>query len=256
VVEQVAGGEAGRAIQQAPTGERIGAWAGLAFAVTFVAYLALVVATGPRFTSPVDEVRRFLEAQPAMLRIAGVVIVVGVLGFLLPFVSDLARRLERAEPDTRWWGDQVRAAAMVSVVALLLSATLGIAISLVDIDTVPDLALHALWIFDAVLIVLVVHLATGLWVAAAGIAILRSAALPRWLGWLGVGLLVPQLAAASWVLVGEVTTVHDAAGGIGQIGAFVVWIPAVAIAMLRALPEGDDADRPARDTLRRPSDAV
>lgn len=64
---------------------------------------------------------------------------------------------------------------------------------------------------------------------------LRTDVAARWVGWLGLALLVPQAVAAPWMVGGEVTAVHDGLGGVGIIGSFLVWIPAVPVTMLRGV---------------------
>jgi hypothetical protein len=118
---------------------------------------------------------------------------------------------------------------------------LGDVFALTGIDGLSDSALETIWTTGRLLIVWVFHLATGMWVAAASVGVLRGRVLPPWIGWLGLALLIPQAIAASWLLGGTMNELHNAAGGIGQIGAFLVWIPAASLAMLR-----HSRQRPAR----------
>lgn len=210
-----------------------GAWAGLAFTLSFIAYLVVGVANGPRFNEAGTELRPFFEDNAGSLRFALFVISIGLIFFLLPFVSTVTDVIERARPDLRWLSRLTLVAVTVSVVVFLISVAIAGGIVVAGVDTLSDDALEVIWRADAVLIVSLFHLATGAWIGAASVAILLSGVLPRWFGWVGLVSLVAQGVAATWLLRGEVTDVHDALAGIGQMSAFVVWVPAVAIAMIR-----------------------
>ena len=211
----------------------IGAWAGLAFTLAFIVYLVIGVASGPRFTEPASELRPFIQDNAGALRFVFFLIGFGLIFFLLPFVATVTDLTERTRADLRWLSRVTLAAATVSVVVFLISVAVAGAIVLAGVETVSDATLEAIWRADALLIVSLFHLGTGAWIGAASLAILLSGALPRWLGWLGFASLLAQVIAATWLIGGEVTDLHDAFAGIGQISAFVIWIPGVAIAMLR-----------------------
>ena len=222
-----------RSTRSGATADRIGAWAGIAFALTFIVYLVVGVANGPRFNEPATELRPFIEDNAGALRFAFFVISFGLIFFLLPFVVIITEYIERTRADVRWLSRVALAAATVSVLVFLISIAVAGAIVLAGADTVSDDTLEAIWRADALLIVSLFHLGTGAWVGATSVAILLSGALPRWLGWLGLVSLVAQVVAATWLFAGEVTAFHDAVAGIGQISAFIIWVPGVAIAMLR-----------------------
>lgn len=210
--------------------QRLGAWAGLGFAAAMVIWIAVVV-SGPTFVESGTALREFFDAGgDTRIRIGGWVIGAAYLFLLLPFVVALGQVLETPPSG---WGRLAALGAVIAILVSLIEITLGDVIALSGIEGFTDPALETVWTAGRVLIVWLFHLATGMWVAAAGIGILKNKALPPWLGWLGVGLILPQVIAATWLLGGTMNDLHDAAGGIGQIGAFLIWIPAVAIAMLR-----------------------
>jgi hypothetical protein len=214
-------------------GSWVGAWAGLAFTGTFIVYLVVGVAAGPRFTDSGTELRPFLEDHAGSLRVAIAVIGVGLLFFLLPFVALVAQRIESARPGLRWLAQLTLAAATVSVAVFLISATIAGAVLLAGVESVSDATLELAWQADAILIVSLFHVSTGLWIGAVSAAILATGMLPRWLGWLGLTSLGAQLGAATWLLGGEVTELHDALAGIGQLSAFLIWVPAASVALIR-----------------------
>ena len=210
--------------------QRFGAWAGIGFAAAMVIWIAAVV-SGPTFVESGTALRDFFDAGgDARIRIAGWLIGAAYLFLLLPFVVALGQTLETTASG---WGRLAALGAVIAIMISLIEIALGDVIALTGIEGLTDPALEIIWTAGRVLIVWLFHLATGMWVAAAGIGILQNKSLPRWLGWLGVGLILPQVIAATWLLSGTMNDLHDAAGGIGQIGAFLIWVPAVSIAMLR-----------------------
>ncbi len=213
-----------------PGFQRLGAWAGIGFAAAMIIWIAVVV-NGPSFVESGTALRDFFEAGgDTRIRVGGWVIGAGYLFLLLPFVVALGQVLETPASG---WGNLASLGAVIAIVVSLIEVALGDVIALTGIVGLTDPVLETVWIAGRVLIVWLFHLATGMWVAAAGVGILRGTSLPRWIGWLGVGLIVPQVVAATWLLGGTMNDFHDAAGGIGQFGAFLIWIPAVSIAMLR-----------------------
>lgn len=210
--------------------QRFGAWAGIGFAVAMIIWIAVVV-SGPTFVESGTALREFLDTGgDTGLRIGGWIVGAAYLFLLLPFVIALGQILETPPSG---WGRLAALGAVIAITVSLIEIALGDVIAITGIEEFTDPALETVWTAGRVLIVWLFHLATGMWVAAAGIGILRNTSLPRWLGWLGVGLILPQVIAATWLLGGTMKDLHDAAGGIGQIGAFLIWIPAVSIAMLR-----------------------
>jgi hypothetical protein len=209
---------------------RVGAWAGVGFALVYISWIAIVI-SGPTFVEPGTVLREFFASGGGDdLRIGSFIVGAAYLFLLFPFVVALEGAIEKT---ANGWGRLAVLGAGIAVAVSLVDMVVGDVFALTGIEGLSDSALETIWTTGRLLIVWVFHLATGMWVAAASVGVLRGRALPRWLGWLGLALLIPQAVAASWLLGGTMNELHDAAGGIGQIGAFLVWIPAVSIAMLR-----------------------
>lgn len=209
---------------------RLGGWAGVGFALAYISWFAIVI-SGPTFVESGTALRGyFADGGGDDLRIGSFIVGAAYLFLFFPFVVALEKVIDES---AHGWGRLAATGAVIAVVVSLVEMVLGDVFALIGIDGLSDLALEFIWSTGRLLIVWVFHLATGMWVAAASIGILRGLVIPRWIGWLGIALLIPQTVAASWLLDGTMNQLHDAAGGIGQIGAFLVWIPAVSIAMLR-----------------------
>jgi hypothetical protein len=167
-----------------------------------------------------------------VLRVGEFGIVLGLLFGLLPFAVGLAMRLERH-------GEAILGRLAVAGAVLTLMVWFADAVNsglLVLGDRYAGLSeatIATSWDASRLLILWLFHLTNGLWVAAIGYGVLRTGILPRWIGWLGIILLVPQILAGTFLLGGGVGALHNLTGGVAEIGAFLVWIPAAAIALLR-----------------------
>lgn len=214
--------------------DRVGAWAGLIFALALLPFLAVVL-QGPSLAGSAAEIRAHYVDNAGLLRAVEFGFVVALLFLLLPFVAALVRRLELASTSTQVWARIALAGVVVSVMVFVVEAAASTAVALGGRPADLGPAEFAHFVDQArVFILSGFHLAMGLWVAAASIALLQTNVAPRWVGWLGVALLVPQIVAASWVVGGEVTALHDGLGGVGFVGSLLVWVPAVSLAMLRS----------------------
>lgn len=99
-------------------------------------------------------------------------------------------------------------------------------------EELSDPAIATLMRTDAYLFGTALNMANATWIGAGGLAILRSDALPRWLGWLGLGGGVALAVGGLWILEGDP---EGALAGIGFLGllAMVAWMVGVGRAMLR-----------------------
>lgn len=212
---------------------RYGAWAGIAFVVVLAAFLVIVLSEAPTPEADLGEVRQWFADSGDLWRRFIVVLTLALLFLLLPFAATFTEVIERAAPDRRVWAQVSFTGVVVTVVVGAVADLFWGALALGTIDTLSEPMLGA-WLqtYDWAVYVLF-QPALGLWGFAAGIAIVASRAFPRWQGWLSLALVIPHLVSAMWIFDGTFTPFHDAVGAIGTIGHFGIWVPAVAVSMLR-----------------------
>lgn len=217
---------------------RICAWAGIAFALVYAYWISIVVG-GPTFAESGGGLREFIPTNGDTLLRGSFLLSIAYLFLLIPFAAALNLKLGRSI-----WSRIALIGLGISITLNMVELTLGNVFATLGVEEIGDFGLEILWSGARFLIAWLFHLATGMWVAAMGIAIVSHDRLPRWVGWFAIGLLVPQILTASFVLSGEMTDFHDAMGGLGQVGAFVVWIPVVSIVMLRGTPRHELSTSP------------
>lgn len=228
--------------------ERFAGWAGLAFATVFAGFLVMVVQV-PALSEPADEIHRWLLDNEGLNRVTSFVFWLALLFLLLPFAVALAGRVERTGGAQQVLARLMLAGVIMSIVLFSFDTFVGVALGLDGrLTELSPENIGFQVVFDANKLFLLAgfHLAMGLWIAAASIALLRTHIAPRWIGWLGVGLLAPQIVAASWVVGGQLTAVHDALAGLGIIGSFLVWLPAASVSMLRGFPSSAASSAPVK----------
>ena len=152
----------------------LGALAGLAFVATFLVWLGAIF-DAPMFTEPAAAIQQYLADGPVLPRVASYVGMVGGLCFLLPFVAAIATAIPRTA-GRRWLAPVVVTAAGFSIVMLLLDAALGAATALIDPRGLSGPAMELLWNMSRMVNASFNHLGTGVWVAAASVALLAAAA--------------------------------------------------------------------------------
>jgi hypothetical protein len=193
--------------------------AGVIFAVLMVAGVLLMNSSTPADDDPDDEFIQFYDDSGNRLeQIVAAYLLAGAGVAFLWFLNHLRRRLTMA-PGNDWLGGLTAGSGVVFVAMLYAAATTWVVISgslefgsteLDQIDPslmriIPQLGFGLLLIFGGI--------SAATCIAAASWAILRTAALPAWLGWLGllaaVALLfavifLPLIALPIWVLAASV----------------------------------------------------
>ncbi len=168
--------------------------------------------------------------------------VVYLVGFIV-FAAGLRHLIRRVRPDDEWLAALAFGSALVATANLLIFEALAGGAAL-DTFTRPDpTAIRALTeaslasqAFGFIL--------TALFLAAASYAILATRALPRWTGWLGIGVAILNLVAVPAIFGGNdfmeavVTGVTTTAGlyvyiNVVQGVAYVGWLLSVGISMMR-----------------------
>lgn len=162
--------------------------AGVAFVV--VGILSFIIAGEPKDADePVREIVDFYVDNKDSVQLGAVG--GGIAGLLLIFFGAYLRRVLRAAAGE---GEMLSLVSFIGLVLVALGFAIEGTISFAlaeaaeDIDPVAVQALQALWDNDFLPIALGVM--TFLW--ATGVSIVRSGALPRWMGWLiALGIVAP-----------------------------------------------------------------
>ena len=195
--------------------ERIAALSGIVFVVLLVVH-AILQGSPPTLEDSPEEVLRYLADRDAEFRVGAYLQGLAVVA-LLWFLGSLWRVLRAAESGP----------GQLSVVAVAATAIL-VALVSVHIAILTGLALRAdegldPGVVSSLYVIAFMVLAMSSFAAAAltgsvGVLVLRTEALPRWLG------VVSLISAVLWLLAGVgVTTENDAWGFVGFV-AFLVWL--------------------------------
>jgi hypothetical protein len=195
-------------------------WIAPATGLAFVVFAVLSFAIGgepPGTDDPVEEiVDHYLDNQDAVVASA---ILATVAALLLVFFANYLRGvLAAAEGGGPRLSPLVLTGAAVMAVGITIDSTvyLALAESADDIDPTAVQALQALWDNDF----LPIALGTTIFLISAAGSILRTGALPRWLGWVGIALAVLSFTPIGWVAF--------LGGGL--------WVAALAIVLMRRPP--------------------
>jgi hypothetical protein len=208
--------------------ERIGAVSGILFVVTIVA--SFFVPSTPDVDDPAAEIRESLVDDRNGL-IAGVYLSGLGAFFFLAFLAALYLLLRRAEADI---GPSVLALVAGVATTVMVVAVTGVVLALVGAadEQAGDDALRALLELDSALFI-----PTGFLFAAfhvgAGLSILQTGALPRWLGWASLVIALVFLVALFGMFSED-----DEGGPLGivyflDLLASLLWALATSIVMLR-----------------------
>jgi hypothetical protein len=219
-------------------------WTG-AFGVASIALILLaqplyfVGGTAPRLQDTV-KLSEYVSRNNAIIlsrSLADVLIIACFLVFLVGF----CHLIRQARPDYEWASMLVFAAGLVFAMLTLLGDVLEGALAL---DTIGGKAepvvVRALWeasipAFGAIGLIIM-----ALFLASAGYAILATAALPRWTGWLAYVGAVCNLVAAPAIYAGANSTGFYTADGLVALASelpFLIWALSASILMITMKPE-------------------
>jgi Domain of unknown function (DUF4386) len=213
--------------------QRIGAWAGLGFVAMFGLLAVALVGNAPTLGDGPDAVRGWIAGNATTYMVFMWIGAVAAALFLLPFAAALSQLLEEDEPDNRFLARLVLIGATATAVIGTAGNAFYSALALGSAADLSDAALMAFVRADAFTFWMAVNAFQALVVMAASVAILRSQAFARWLGWLGLAVGLILVAAGLWVVGAELGPLFQGLQAVG-LGGFTVWIAATAIAMLRA----------------------
>lgn len=205
--------------------------------ITFVAiWLVVFIVRGEvlAYDEPVSELRAYWQDHGDRYLIAQYVVVIAGLTMLIPYMVALTTLLGRAEGEPRIWS-RVSLIGGLLFVAVVLAAGSAWAALAVNVDRLSDDAVVTLMQLDQGAYQAPPPL-FGLFIAAASVIIVRTRAMSRWLGFLGlpiaVGMFLYPLSLLNVNPNNVFTLLYFLAYLAGQ-----VWLLASAILMLRLRDE-------------------
>jgi hypothetical protein len=171
----------------------------------------------------------------------------GYLVCFIVFAAGLRHLIRRVRPDYGWLAALVFGSALVQTASVLIFEALAGGAAL-DTFTKPDPTVVRALTEASLASQAFEFILTALFLAAVSYAILATRALPRWTGWLGVGVVVLNLAAVPAIFGGNdfmeavVAGVTTSAGLYAYINdvrglAYIGWLLIVGISMMRVKPE-------------------
>jgi hypothetical protein len=199
--------------------ERVGAATGIGFVVLIVA--AMFFGSPPDFGASADEVSRYYRDDQRSIQTSALVFT-AALAFLLWFLGTLHSALTDAEPNGASLATIGFGGGLVAVVLLVVSLSLVVGAAFRPEETPPELTRA---IDDLSFLVLASGACSLLvFFAATGAAILRTDALPRWLGSLAALVAVLQALGAGAVFKDSGPFAADGVFGYAAFFSFLAWI--------------------------------
>lgn len=169
--------------------ERLAPMSGVLYAVLYVAGAVLLLFDAIDEDSDADLVAYFADGGNRANHIAGFVLAAVGLLFLLVFVATLWSRVRRVESEPRILSTLVAGAGVTSAALQLVAASLftSTAFTAEDLgaDFVVDPNTVRLTLHVGFVLLMGAVFVMSVLIAATSILAIRTAVLPRWLGWLG-----------------------------------------------------------------------
>ncbi len=213
--------------------ERLSAATGLAFVILIVGGLAILFSGGQPPDDPAQRLA-FVSASKSRIGASAFLLALAAICFLW-FSASLRRVLLRAENESSHLSLLAFTGGVIYAVFLLLSsffleqmvvaATIDLnatAVQVLSNIAVDPVFFDAEWAFPSALL---------LW--AGGLSIIRTRAVPRWLGWVTAALAVVLIASAGATYVGRRLVI------LLGLALFLLWVVAMSVVLMwgpRAIP--------------------
>jgi hypothetical protein len=210
----------------ADRGQRLAAATGIGFVVLIV--VATFFGSPPDFGAPADEVSRYYREDQRAIQSSALVFATA-LALLLWFLGTLRSVLAEAERDGAALATIGFGGGLVAVALLVISLSFVVGAAFRPEETPPELTRT----LDDLSFLVLAPGACSLVVffAATGAAILRTGALPRWLGSLAALVAVLQALGAGAVFEDSGLFAADGVFGYAAFFSFLLWILAASVVM-------------------------
>jgi len=213
---------------------RITAYSALAVSLLFLPAIAVGIAHPiPAPDTPANDLVAFLAAHRTSLLVALLLNGLGFGGLLIVFGGGLWAILRRAEGGSGAWSAIAFAACVATAAAILVSTTLFVTL----IHLAPALDPASLPVlFDACLVAnLMTAFPNAVYVVAAGIVILRTGVMSRWVAYGGFAVAAIHLSSSVSLARGGAFSPAGVLPNLAPLSHFA-WLIGVALALLCAPP--------------------
>lgn len=161
----------------------------------------------------------------------------GLLGLplLIVFMTGIRQLVKEADPSYEWVGTLVATAGVAWLTVLLVSTGLEVGAVIAAPEPIdPTISVSGTYILYGT----IARLLEGLFALTLGIAVLKTAIMPRWVGWSAIVMAAVNFAFVPSLFFGNVPANFYAANGWGttaSMGAVtMIWLIIVNVALLRA----------------------
>lgn len=218
--------------QRHGSSERIAALSGVAFVGLLVVHASLQVEGLPSLRDPAEVIVEYLSDKRLEIQVGAYLQGLAMIAYAW-FFGSIWRHLRAAEggPGRLSVIAMVSTAISVALVAVHIAIITSLAIRA---DTAVDAPTVSLLYLMAFVVLAMNAFATAAALAALGVLILRTRALPRWSGWFSVAV------AAAWLVAGlGATNDSDAIGAVGFVAflSWLAWTASVSILLARRTPK-------------------
>ena len=212
--------------------ERIAALSGVAFVGLLVVHASLQVEGLPSLRDPSEVIVEYLSDKRLEIQVGAYLRGLAMIAYAW-FFGSIWRHLRPAEggPGRLSVIALVSTAISVALVAVHIAVVTSVAIRA---DTNVDAGTVSLLYLIAFVVLAMNAFASAAALAALGVLILRTRALPRWSGWFSL------VVAAAWLAAGlGASNDHDAVGAVGFIAflSWLAWTTTVSILLARCTPQ-------------------
>lgn len=177
---------------------------GILFFVGTAIGLALLLPTQPLPTDPVADIEQYFIDDASLLHTSNWIMGATLVFIFLPFASGLRSFLASRDIDAGMWSRVAFGSAVALVAVTGAGAAFAASAALaVDAGPVDETLLRLMLWADAFVYSFVVALGIGLFLAATSVVLLRTGALARWLGWLGLAIALLCVIGAWWPITGD-----------------------------------------------------
>lgn len=204
--------------------ERVAALSGAMFVALLVAHAALQAGGMPTLQDPADEIVRYLTDKRLEIQIGTYLQGLAMVAYLW-FLGSLWQLLRPTEGGPGRLSVTAVAATGTSIALVAIHVAILTGLSLRADTGIDSQVVSALYLI-AIVVLGMSNFALAALIGALGTLILRTATLPKWLGYLGVG------SAVLWLLAGVGATTDGDVWGVVGFLAFLVWLAWTATASI------------------------
>ncbi len=213
---------------------------GILFFVGAAIGLLIIIPIQPAPDEPIANIREFFADDSALFYSANLIMMVTLVFVFLPFAAGLRSVLAERDVDAGMWSRTAFGIA-VGIVAVAGAGSVFFSSMMLAFEpgSFDDAVLRLIVYADAYMFSVIITVGLALFLVATAIVVLRTGALWKWLGWLGLVIAIIGLIGTSWPLDGDPEGVLATMGFI-TFPLFAVWSLLVGISLLRTPAAGSE----------------